>query len=173
MRTRMLIAGGTVAALALGVILPALSAGASGTPASPSVGTAANPQRIDIVTTATAINNFGDIGPTGLSPGDLYVFSDEVSFANDPGHKVGHSDGRCTLVDPKPEKPQFGCTIITALPEGTITTEGTLINVPGSKNEGSITGGTGDYRRARGEAVLDLGPPTGPHQATFWLILTP
>jgi hypothetical protein len=54
-----------------------------------------------------------------------------------------------------------------------ITTEGTLINATGSHNEGAITGGTGSYRNARGEAALDLGPPTGPHHATFWLILTP
>jgi hypothetical protein len=150
-----------------------LSAGASGTPANSSVGTAANPQRIDIVTTATAINNFVDVGPAGLSPGDLYVFSDDVSFPSDTVTKIGRADGRCMFIDVNLDGPRFGCTIITTLPKGMITTEGVLINAPGSHNEGAITGGTGDYRDARGQAVLDLGPPTGPHQATFWVILTP
>jgi hypothetical protein len=170
MRTRFLVAGGTVA-LGLGLALPAVSASASGTAASPPVGTASNPQRIDVITTATAINNFVDIGPTGPSPGDLYVFSDDVFFANDRANKVGRADGRCTLIDPSSAR--FGCTIITSLPKGDITTEGTLINVPGVTSTGAVTGGTGAFRKARGEGVLDLGPPQGPHQVTFRLILTP
>jgi hypothetical protein len=72
---------------------------------------AENQQRIDLVTKATAINNFVDIGPTDLSPGDLYVFSDDVAFASDPTTKVGRADGRCTLIAPPS---RFGCTIITS-----------------------------------------------------------
>jgi hypothetical protein len=173
MRIKLLVAGGTAAALALGLTLPALSAGASGTPASPSVGTAANPQRIDIATKATAVNNFVDIGPAGLSPGDVYVFSDDVFSRSPTDTKIGRADGRCMFIDVDAGGPRFGCTIITTLPKGMITTEGTLINAQGSRNEGAVTGGTGVYRNARGEAVLNLGPPTGPHQVTFWLILTP
>jgi hypothetical protein len=59
------------------------------------------------------------------------------------------------------------------LPKGDITTEGTLINVPGTESTGAVTGGTKDYRNVRGEGVLELGPPEGPHQVTFELILTP
>ena len=55
----------------------------------------------------------------------------------------------------------------------TITTDGTLINVPGAVSTGGITGGTGRFRNARGEAVLDLGPPEGPHRATFRVIVQP
>jgi hypothetical protein len=172
MRTRLLIAGGAVAALALGLTLPALSsAAASGTPASPSVGTAANPQRIDIIAKATTVNNFVDIGPTGPSVGDLYVFSDDVFFASDPATKVGRADGRCILVDPSSAR--FGCTIITSLPKGDITTEGTLINVRDADSTGAVTGGTADFQDARGEGVLHLGPPEGPHEVTFQLILNP
>ena len=138
---------------------------------SPSAGTASNPLRIDIITKATAINNFVDIGPAGPSSGDLYVFSEDVSFASDPATKIGRADGRCTLIDPTSAR--FGCTIITSLPKGDITTEGTLINVPGSTSTGAVTGGTKDFRNARGEGVLHLGPPEGPHQVTFRLILSP
>ena len=165
-----LLAGGAVA-LGLGPAVPAVSASASGAARGPPSGTAANLLRIDIISRATSINNFVDIGPAGPSPGDLYVFSDDVFFASAPATKVGQADARCTLVDPA--SPRFGCTIITSLPKGDITTEGTLINVPGATSTGAVTGGTRDFRNARGEAVLDLGPPEGPHRATFRLILVP
>jgi hypothetical protein len=54
----------------------------------------------------------------------------------------------------------------------TITTDGTLINVPGAISSRAI-GGTGRFRNARGEAALDLGPPEGPHRATFRVIVQP
>jgi len=170
MRVRWLVACGVVA-LGLGLAYPAVSAGASGTAVSPSAGTASNPLRIDVITKATAINNFVDIGPAGPSPGDLYVFSEDVFFASDPATKIGRADGRCTLIDPSSAR--FGCTIITSLPKGDIATEGTLINVPGTTSTGAVTGGTRDFRNARGEGVLHLGPPEGPHQVTFQLIVTP
>ena len=170
MRKRWLVAGGATV-LGFGLAYPAVSAAASGAAVSPAAATASNPLRIDIITKATAINNFVDIGPAGLSTGDLYVFSEDVFFTSDPATKVGRADGRCTLVDPSSAR--FGCTIITSLPKGDITTEGTLINVPGSTTTGAVTGGTKDFRDARGEGVLNLGPPEGPHQVTFRLILSP
>jgi hypothetical protein len=170
MRKRLLVAGGAIV-LGISLGIPAVAASASGTAAGPPQGTASNPQRIDIITRATAINNFVDIGPTGPSPGDLYVFSDDVFFASDPANKVGRADGRCTLIDPSSAR--FGCTIITSLPKGDITTEGTLVNVSGVTSTGAVTGGTGDFRNARGEGVLELGPPQGPHRVTFRLILIP
>jgi hypothetical protein len=116
-----------------------------------------------------------DSGPVGLSPGDLYVFSEDVSFASNPATKIGRADGRCLLIDPStgPSTARFGCTIITKLPKGDITTEGTLINNPGETSTGAVTGGTKDYRNARGEGTLVLGGPQGPHQVTFQLIISP
>lgn len=170
MHTRWLAAGGAVA-LGLGLAVPAVSAGASGPALSRPAGTASNPQRIDIITKATAINNFVDTGPAGPSTGDLYIFSDDVFFFGNPATKAGQTDGRCTLIDPSSAR--FGCTIVTSLPKGDITTEGALINVPGVTRTGAVTGGTGDFQNARGEGVLSLGPPGGPHHASFRLILTP
>lgn len=169
MRKRWLAAG--AAAVGFGLAMPVVSASASGTPVSPAAGTVSNPLRIDIITRATAINDFVDTGPAGFTTGDLYIFSDDVFFAADPATKVGRADGRCTLIDPASAR--FGCTIVTSLPKGDITTEGTLINVPNARSTGAVTGGTQDYRNASGDAVLDLGPPGGPHQATFRLILSP
>jgi hypothetical protein len=44
--------------------------------------------------------------------------------------------------------------------------------VPGAISSRAI-GGTGRFRNARGEAALDLGPPEGPHRATFRVIVQP
>ena len=162
MRKSLLVAS-VASALGLALVLVAVSEGTSGA--------SANQQRIDLVSTATAINNFVDIGPAGASPGDLYVFSDNLAFASDPTTKVGRADGRCTLIDPSSAR--FGCTIITSLPNGDITSEGTLINAAGAKSTGAVTGGTKDFQKARGEGVLDLGPPEGPHQVSFFLTLIP
>jgi hypothetical protein len=57
--------------------------------------------------------------------------------------------------------------------KSTITTDGTLLNAPGTTSTGAITGGTGKFRNARGEAVLDLGPPEGPHRVSFRVIVQP
>jgi hypothetical protein len=160
--------------LAVGVAVLVLALGAVAVGANP-FGTASNPERIDIISRATAINNFVDVGPAGPSPGDIYVFVDDVRFAKDPNKVVGDALGRCTLIDPAPppRPPRLGCSINTSLPDGSIMTDGTLINAPNTISTGAITGGTGKYRNARGEATLDLGPPEGPHTATFRIILQP
>ena len=126
---------------------------------------------IKVISRATAINNFVDTGPPWPSSGDLSVFSDKLFYTTQPDIQVGHADGRCVLIDPPAQS--FGCTIINAFADGTITTEGTLTLVTGTTSTGAITGGTGAYRTARGEATLLLGPFEGPHQATFSVILYP
>ena len=161
--------------LAVGVAVLALALGAVAIGANP-FATASNPDRIDIISKATAINNFVDVNHDGNpTPGDIYVFVDDVSFATDPNEVVGDALGRCTLIDPgpPPEPPRFGCSINTRLPDGSITTDGTLKNVENGTSTGPITGGTGRYRNARGEATLNLGPLGGPHTATFRIILQP
>jgi hypothetical protein len=159
---RVFLSGGvTVLALALG----AVAVGAD------LFGTASNPERIDLISRATAINNFVDVGPTGPTPGDIYVFVDDVFLASAPSQKVGEALGRCTVIDPATAR--LGCNITTTLGANSITTDGTLINVSGTKSTGAVTGGTGRFRNARGEGVLDLGPPEGPHRVTFRLILQP
>jgi hypothetical protein len=156
--------------LAVGVAVLALALAAVAVGANP-FATASNPERIDIITRATAINDFVDVGPAGPSPGDIYVFVDDVFLAKAPNQRVGDALGRCTVIDPASAR--LGCSINTSLPAGSIMTDGTLINVPGAVSTGAITGGTGRFRNARGEGMLDLGPPEGPHRGTFRLILQP
>ena len=113
-----------------------------------------------------------DVKNDGPTPGDIYVFVDDVFRANAPNTKVGEALGRCTLIDPATAR--FGCAITTSLnKDDSIMTDRTLINAANAISTGAITGGTGKYRNARGEAALDLGPPQGPHKATFRLILQP
>jgi hypothetical protein len=158
--------------VALVAVVLGVCAVAAATVGADAVGTFSNPKRLDIITKATAINNYVDVGPAGASPGDLYVFTDDVFYASDPSTKIGTADGRCVMVDPA--KTRFGCTIITSLDKGgDIITDGKTILVPGTTSTGAVTGGTGDFRNARGEAALNLGPPDGPHQATFKLIVYP
>jgi hypothetical protein len=156
--------------LAVGVAVVALALAAVAVGANP-FATASDPKRIDIITRATAINDFVDVGPSGLTPGDIYVFVDDVFLVNAPNKRVGRALGRCTVINPASAR--LGCLIRTSLPGGSITTDGTLINAPGTTSTGAITGGTGRFRNARGEGVLDLGPPEGPHRATFRVILQP
>jgi hypothetical protein len=156
--------------VALGVGALALGLGTVAVAASP-FSTASNPERIDIISRATAINNFVDVGPTGPSPGDIYVFADDVFLASAPNQRVGQTLGRCTVIDPASAR--LGCSTTTSLPDGDIITDGTLTNASGVTSTGAITGGTGRFRNVRGEAVLDLGPPEGPHRASFRLILQP
>jgi hypothetical protein len=142
-RRTMLAVGATVVALAVG----AVSVGAV------PFGTAANPERIDFISRATAINNFVDVGPAGLSPGDIYVFVDDVFLASAPTERVGQALGRCTLIDP--ETARFGCLINTSLPGGAITTDGTLINVPRAR--GPSRAGRADSATPAGKASLISG----------------
>jgi hypothetical protein len=125
------------------------------------------PKTIVLESRATAINDFVDVKGDGPSPGDIYVFKDELFDAQNTSEKVGQAEGRCNLIDPAAG--HFECTIVSSLENGTITTDGILVNVPGATSVGSVTGGTGAYRDATGEASLDLGPPEGPHKVRFVL----
>ncbi len=124
---------------------------------------AAKPKNLQVTTTATAINDFVDIGPSGPSPGDIYVFVEDVFDTADT--RIGSADGRCNLIDPA--RARFECAIVTNVSGGSITTEGILVNQPGATSTGAITGGTGSYAGAKGEATLVLGGPAGPHDVTF------
>jgi hypothetical protein len=93
------------------------------------------------------------------------VFVEDVSFPKAPNDPVGEALGRCTVIDPA--SGTFGCSTTTSLPGGSIITDGTLKNLPGEISTGAITGGTGRFRNARGDAVLDLGPPEGLIERAF------
>jgi hypothetical protein len=130
---------GATLALAIGSVSVA-----SGPPSNSS-----NPRVLELMTRATTINDFVDIGTPGLSPGDPYVFVERVFLASKPEEQIGRADGRCVLIDPAAFR--FDCSITTSLPEGDIMSDGTLTLVEGATSTGAITEGTGTYRTVRGE----------------------
>jgi hypothetical protein len=120
MRKRWLVGDGA-AALCLGLVYPAVSASASGTAVGPSAGSASNPARIDIITKATAIKQHRGHRPRGLQLRKPVRFLRRCLLCQRSGHQ-GRAGGRCTLIGPSAGR--FGCTIITSLPKGDITTAG-------------------------------------------------
>ena len=99
------------------------------------------------------------------------MFSERLFLASAPNDQVGTADGRCVLIDPAAFR--FDCSTTSKFPEGEIMTAGTLTLVEGTTSVGAIIGGTAAYRKARGEASLELGPFEGPHEVTYELILIP
>lgn len=64
------------------------------------VGTAERPLEFQLISRATAINNFVLQDPTRFTVGDRYVFSDQVLRPSAPTTPVGKFEGQCTLIDP-------------------------------------------------------------------------
>ena len=161
----------TTAAAALGLAIGGVSY-ASEAPANNS-----QPLVINLLSRATAIDNFVDTGQAGPSPGDLYVWTDREFMAAAPEDQLGAADGRCVMIDPSAVK--FDCSITThvfdgqPLPAGDFMLAGTLTFVQGGKSTFAVVGGAGPYRTARGDVVVKLGPFQGPHDVTVSLILNP
>ena len=157
------ITGLTVALAALTLLVGGVALAAQG-PANNST-----PLVVHLLSRATAIDNFVDTGPTGASPGDLYVDA--------PEDQIGTADGRCVLIDPAALR--FDCSITNhiveghPLPAGDVMIAGTLTLVEGSTSTFAIVGGTGPYGTARGDVIVKLGPFQGPHDVTVNLILNP
>jgi hypothetical protein len=99
---------------------------------------------------------FVDLGTTGPSLGDEFVFSETLSRR---GREVGTSGGVCTItqVTPPYDIVTFHCVGTLRLQHGQITLQGLVEN--GGEDDTApfavaITGGTGAYRGASGEAVI-------------------
>jgi hypothetical protein len=99
---------------------------------------------------------FVDVGPTGASLGDYFVFSDILRRR---GEEVGTSGGQCVIVAGTPPYATFTaqCVATLDLERGQITLQG-LVEFQGegvmSPFTVAITGGTGKYRGAGGEARI-------------------
>lgn len=101
-------------------------------------------------------SDFLDLGAPGPSLGDELVFSETLSRN---GRDVGTSGVVCTTtaVEPPYEVTTYHCVGTLSLRNGQITLQG-LVEVQGENDPGpftvAITGGTGDYRGASGQAVV-------------------
>jgi hypothetical protein len=127
--------------------------------------------------TATTVQRADiDLGKTGLSLGDRFIFSDDIS-----GDAVGTDGGDCVTVrlDPKDATEANvnavtqQCVVTLSLPEGQITGQAliTFTNAPTpAPFTVAITGGTGKFRTAHGEVEVTEESDTVAH-LTVRLIL--
>ncbi len=96
---------------------------------------------------------FVDTGTPGLSPGDIVVVRDGVLREN--GSSAGTFNQVCTLVKVagNPFTSEYECIGSLALENGTITMQGPFVPAK-AEQTAAVTGGTGEYRTARGEVVV-------------------
>jgi len=119
---------------------------------------------------ATEIQSeFIDLGDPGPSLGDELVFSERLFIR---GEEVGESGGVCTVTKASPpyDVLTFHCVATLSLERGQITLQG-LIEVQGEDDPGpftvAITGGTGKFRCASGEARVRVGDERSVYRLRF------
>ena len=96
-----------------------------------------------------------DLGPSGNSQGDEYVFS--TTIARD-GRPFGTGNSVCTRTRFVNDNDfTIQCIVSFRFPEGSIATQAAVDGVGGRYMQ-SINGGTGIYRDARGEVAVDAPP---------------
>jgi hypothetical protein len=141
------------AALAATVLLAGTAAVVAVAPAA----SADQPLRLTTVKVADQSTEL-DLGAPGFSTGDTEIFVDEVQRR---GQAVGSAAGSCTLALVSETRLVGLCTTTILLPEGTITTQGAFDENPQQGPEGyrwAVTGGTGRYAGADGEAIGTFRP---------------
>jgi hypothetical protein len=99
-----------------------------------------------------------DTAPQGDSPGDQILFTDDLF---DPsGRRVGRDEARCTIMF----RGDVLCDATFVLAgRGQLTIEGATLTF-------AVTGGTGEFRRARGQ-MHETFLPTGEFRFAFTLFL--
>ena len=101
-----------------------------------------------------------DFGPKGPSMGDRLAARGPLFDGADPSTKVGRGYVDCLVMKNfAGGHGLFDCSYVLQLEGGTLTLTG--LDPPGpSVAEFAVTGGSGDYRDARGDAVF-TDPPGG------------
>jgi hypothetical protein len=97
---------------------------------------------------------FQDNGTPGPSLGDRLIFTSDLFFVD--GQPAGRDGADCVIVRIDPSAPPaeqqvVQCVVTVQLSDGEITSQGLA---QGTENTFAITGGTGAYRTARGEALV-------------------
>lgn len=136
-------AAGLAAAVATGIALaPLASADASASRGAP---VDKQPVRVfELVGKQTSIEDV-DLGRTGISPGDQRVIHEDLYR---DGKKVGDHSVVCTYTSTSPAALQ--CLGTFALPDGQFAAQA-LLHLPApSYVDVGVTGGSGDYHKARG-----------------------
>ncbi|MFD7699191.1 hypothetical protein [Streptomyces caelestis] len=101
-----------------------------------------------------------DLGATGRSIGDQFVFSGNLMSAEGPEERlVGHIGGFCVITDLERNAGQ--CASTAVLPEGRITVQGEQAGIPvPAPVVNAVTGGTGEFRRAHGQVMQRVLTPS-------------
>ena len=89
-----------------------------------------------------------DVGATGDSPGDMLTFANEL-FDKDNVTRIGTDSGYCIRTS---VGVAWQCAWTNALSGGQISVQGIFLDAGDSVI--TITGGTGDYKGAKGEMLL-------------------
>jgi hypothetical protein len=100
----------------------------------------------------TTEQSFLDLGEAGPSLGDEFIFRDVLKR---DGERVGHDGGVCTVTSTTTgAQGEFQCVVTLWLPEGQITTQALVVMSEESPVtfDVAVTGGTGRYEEADGEA---------------------
>jgi hypothetical protein len=156
-----------VMALVFGAVSPALGSSPDGS-ASRSSGHGDRRQTLRVTAVFTEFDPNIDVGAPGFSVGDMVVFSGNLVRQ---GQQVGRIGVVCTFVSTQNAgRVEAQCPTTSILPDGQITTQGTIVNrslnftLP-------ITGGSGRYQGAGGQVVSrDVSTPTQPQvELTFQL----
>jgi hypothetical protein len=101
--------------------------------------------------TVTTEQDFLDLGASGPSLGDQFIFHDDLFQG---GRKIGHDGGVCTVTSTQTgEQGEFECQVTFSLPHGQITTQALV--APGASFPQTflipITGGSGRYKDVGGQ----------------------
>jgi hypothetical protein len=112
--------------------------------------------RLTATNTGTALV---ENGQAGLNIGDRVVAAGDLLRGDE---KVGHAGLDCALLRVEGPASTYTCTSGVSLPDGQIAFQGLAELAPGVTSlTNAVTGGTGRYRTARGEATLALGAGGG------------
>ena len=130
-------------------------------------GAASNPQdsggQVIRLTTKQVHQGFIDNGASNFSEDDQIVFSNDL-YQN--GEKVGEDGGTCTVTRIVSGDATLHCLGTNSLPGGQISVQG--FAAPGEPFELAVTGGTGRYRKARGQV---FGENTSPTEMSIRIVL--
>ncbi|MFI9413244.1 allene oxide cyclase barrel-like domain-containing protein [Nocardia gamkensis] len=110
---------------------------------------------IELTAIETSSSFFDRDGDKRLGPGDQVTHIDDLR-RDEAG--FGRGSGVCTVVSiVENASAQMRCDGALSLPEGRITTKGTVTRTPGaSAYDIAITGGTGKYTAARGYVHVEV-----------------
>jgi hypothetical protein len=99
-----------------------------------------------------------DTAPTGDSPGDQILFTDIL--VDQAGHRIGRDEARCTIM--------FGNDVLC---DATFVLDGRgQLTIEGVGLTFAVTGGTGRFKKARGQ-LHETFLPTGEFRFAFMLYL--